>query len=213
MKQLIKLALAASLMWAMPLWAADFEQNVHYEEILPEPPLGKVGDKIEVIEFFMYGCPHCYHFEPELNAWLKNKAEDIEFVRVPAMFGRHNNLHAQAFYALQAMGEQERVHAAFFEVIHEQKKRLMTRDDIEAFLQDQGIDMAAFRDAWSSFAVAAKTNRATALLRRYGIRGVPTVVIDGRYKSGRGLSFKGKVELVDYLADRIRQDRQEAAQN
>ena len=212
MKKMLFVALATALVWSLPALAASYEENVHYQQILPEPPQGKPGDKVEVVEFFMYSCPHCYNFEPALSEWLENKPEDVEFVRVPAMFGRHNNLHAQAYYALQAMGEGERLHGAFFEAIHEHKRDLKTREAIDEFVQSQGVDLEKFREAMGSFAVAAKTNRASSLLRRYGIRGVPSLVIDGRYKNGRGLGFKDMVDLADQLVQQVRQERREAVE-
>jgi len=179
-KQLITILMAASLLWALPSHASSFEENVHYMGIEPEPPYAKPGEKIEVTEFFMYTCPHCYNFEPTINAWKAGKAADIEFVQVPAMFGGAANLHAKAYYALQAMGELERVHEAFFVEIHDKKNRLKTREAVDAFVASQGVDLDKFREAMNSFAVAAKTNRAAALMRRYGIRAVPKLVVDGR---------------------------------
>lgn len=206
LKKLFAIALLSVFAVVLPVQAAGFEENVHYELILPEPDQGKAGDKIEVAEFFMYACPHCYNFEPTINAWKARKAEDIEFVRIPAMFGKHFNLHAQAFYALEAMGELERVHDAFFEEIHEKRNMLKTREALETFMEGQGIELAAFRKAWASFAVAAKTNRAATLMRRYGIRSVPKLVIDGRYRSGK-LGHQDMTRLADELAGKVRQDR------
>ncbi len=210
MKQLTRmllLGLALGLVMS-PVIARDFEEGVNYERIEPQPPVGKPGDKIEVLEFFMWLCPHCYRLEPHMQAWLKHKADDIEFIQVPAMFGGPANLHVKVFYALQAMGELDRVHEAFFKEIHEKRNRLRDQDAVEAFLREQGVDIDKFRQAMNSFAVAAHANRAAALLRRYGIRGVPALVVDGRYKSGKGLDYKDMPVLVDYLAERVRTERQ-----
>ena len=210
MKRLTRVMLTGLLMAlvaAVP--ARDFEEGVNYERIEPAPPQGKPGDKIEVLEFFMWLCPHCYRLEPHMKTWLKHKPEDVEFVRVPAMFGGPANLHAKVFYALQAMGELDRLHEAFFHEIHENKNRLKTQDAVEAFLAKQGVDIDKFRKAMSSFAVAARSNRAASLMRRYGIRGVPALVVDGRYKSGSGLSYKEMPELVDFLVERVRRERRE----
>jgi len=206
--------LFASVLWffASLAVAVQFEENVNYEVLLPEPPVGKPGDKIEVIEFFMWTCPHCYHFEPFVKNWLANKPDDVEFVRVPAMFGGVANLHAKVYYALQAMGELDRVHAAFFNEIHEKRNRLKDQDAIEDFLREQGVDIDKFRQAMNSFAVATRTNRAAALMRRYGVRAVPSLVIDGRYRSGRGLDFKEMIQLADFLVERVRRERQEESE-
>lgn len=191
--------------------APRFEENVNYDLIVPEPEQGKVGDKIEVAEFFMWSCPHCFHFEPFLKEWLKRKPKDVEFVRIPAMFGGSANMHAKAFYALEAIGELDRVSDAFFNEIHVKHNRLKTREALDAFIASQGVDMEKFRAAMDSFAVAAKSNRAAVLMRRYGVRGVPALVVDGRYRSGRGLDFKELIELADYLVERVRKERQEAS--
>lgn len=207
MKHLMTFFVAAMLVWGLPVQAREFQENLHYSAISPEPQVGKPGDKIEVVEFFMYSCPHCYHFEPTIKAWLARQPEDVEFVRVPAMFGGAANLHAKAYYALEAMGEGERVHEAFFQEIHDKNNRLKTADAVEAFVASQGIDVEKFRASMKSFAVAAKTNRAAVLLRRYGINAVPKLVVDGRYRSERGMNFKGMVELADHLVDEIRTQR------
>ena len=122
--------------------AKEFEENTHFTTILPEPDLGKVGGKIEVIEFFMHGCPHCYYFEPAVKAWLQNKSDDIEFVRIPALFGRHFNMHAKTYYALEAIDEIERLYDAMFHEIHENKNRLTTRDEMEAWLASKQVDLS-----------------------------------------------------------------------
>jgi len=212
-KHLAKLLFASTLLFLASLaMAVEFEENTHYEALLPEPPVGKPGDKIEIIEFFMWTCPHCYHFEPFIRDWLPNKPDGVEFMRVPAMFGGIANLHAKVYYALQAMGELDRVHVAFFNEIHEKRNRLEDQDAIEAFLRGQKVDIDKFRQAMNSFAVATRTNRAAALMRRYGVRAVPSLVIDGRYRSGRGLDFEGMIKLADFLVDRVHRERQEESE-
>lgn len=212
-KYLIGLLLTTALI-ASPVLAEQrtFEENVHFELLLPEPDPGKPGDPIEVTEFFMWSCPHCYRFEPFVKQWLETKQDDIEFVQVPAMFGGSANLHAKVFYALQAIGELERLNEAFFTEIHVKRHRLKTRDAVDEFLQSQGVDMDKFRKAMKSFAVVAKTNQAAVLMRRYGVRGVPALVVDRRYKSGRGLANKDLTDLADFLAERVREERSDSIQ-
>ena len=199
--------LAAMLIVSAALSAMTFEEGKHYETLLPQPPQGKVGEKIEVLEFFMFSCPHCYNFEPHVAKWKKSKAADVEFIKVPAMFGRHTNMHGQAFYALESMGELDRMHDAFFHEIHENRNGMKTREDLDAFLTREGVDMKAFDAAMKSFAVASKSNRAASLMRRYGINGVPSLVVDGRYKSGRGHTFESMLEMTDMLTDKVRDAR------
>ena len=161
--------------------AVEPKEGRDYDKIEPAPPVGS-GDQVEVLEFFMYTCPHCKNLDPSLQEWRKKLPGNVQFHHVPAMFGGVANLHAKTFYALEVLGEEGKVHQAFFDAIHEQKKRLRTPQEIEAFLAGQGVDVDRFREAMNSFAVQTKTNRAAALMRRYGIRAVPTLVVDGRYR-------------------------------
>ena len=182
-----------------------WQSGVHYHRIVPEPAPRTAEQPVEVVEFFMYSCPHCYQFEPFVNNWLEEKPEGVEFTLIPAMFGGPANIHARAYYALEAMGELERVHQKLFGAMHEEKKKLRTRETLEAWLQAQDVDMEAFRAAFDSFAVHAKVNRANALMRRYGIRGVPAIVIDGRYRSGDGFrGYDDMIEVTKYLVDKVR---------
>ncbi len=192
---------------------STFKEGLQYTVITPTPPQHQ-GDKVEVIEFFWYGCPHCNSLEPYVEQWLKTKADYIDFVRMPAPFSGRAMLHAKTFYALQVMGELERVHPLIFDAMHVKKIKLDTLDEMTAFLESQGVDGKAFRAALDSFAVQTQINRTTVLAKRYGIRSVPTLVVDGRYKSGKGFTSYGEfTELVDFLAAKIVKDRQGAASN
>lgn len=191
--------------------AKVFDEDLHYIAILPEPVIGQPGDKIEVIEFFMHGCSHCYRFDPKLKQWLQSKPEGVEFVRIPALFGRHFDLHARAYYALQALGQAEALHDAWFAEIHVKQNPLNTRAALDAFVQAQGVDKQQFAEAMQSFAVATKLKRAQTLLQRYDIRSVPAMVVDGRYKNNRGVSHADMLLLLDDLTAKVRAERQEEA--
>ena len=186
--------------------ATDFKEGVQYKAIEPAPPPG-TGEVVQVMEFFMYGCPHCSQLEPYLEEWLKTKPENVEFVRVPAMFGGSANMHAGAFYALEIMGEGERLHGKLFDEIHIIKNRMQTRDALEEFLASQDVDMEKFRAAMSSFTVQTKAKRAEALMRRFEISGVPSVVVDARYRNDRLTGYSDYTELVDFLVAKVRKDR------
>jgi thiol:disulfide interchange protein DsbA len=121
-------------------------------------------------------------------------------------------LHAKTYFALEVMGEAERLHGIIFDAMHVKKLKLDTLDEMTAFLEGQGVDGKKFREALDSFAVQTQLNRATVLARRYGIRSVPTLIVDGRYKSGKGFNGYGEfTELVDYLAAKTVKERQAAA--
>lgn len=183
----------------------DWQEGLHYNLISPAPPPRQQGDPVVVTEFFWYGCPHCYQFEPYLHKWLESKPDGVQFERIPAMFGGAADLHARAYYALEVMGELERLHEPFFKVMQVEKRRLRTQPELEEWLKTQGVDIDKFRAALESFAVYTKVNRASALMRRYGVHSVPTTVVDGRYRSGTGFQgYEGVIEVTQYLVDKER---------
>lgn len=201
-RTLLLLALAFNTALAL---AVEPKEGRDYYNIEPAPPVGS-GDQVEVLEFFMYTCPHCKNLDPALQEWRKKLPENVKFHHVPAMFGGVANLHAKAFFALEVLGEEDKVHQAFFDAIHEQKKRLRTQKEIEAFLAGQGVDVDKFREAMDSFTVQTKANRAAALMRRYGIRAVPALVVDGRY---RIKNTPQVLEVTDALIEKTLAERKE----
>ena len=211
MKKTIASLFAAALMLSGTALAKPFEEGVQYVPIQPQPPAG-TGEEVEVVEFFWYGCPHCRDFEPTVSKWASGLPANVKFNQIPAMFGRSADLHAQVYYALQGMGELERLHQKLFDTINSGGRKLRSRDEVDAFLQENGVDMAKFSDSMNSFAVAAKVNRARALMRRYGVRSVPTLVVDGRYRSGTGFSsYQDMTEVVDYVVDKVLMQRKDQA--
>ena len=197
-----KLLVAGLLvLFSFGVGAAGYQAGTEYDLISPAPPKG-AGNEVEVVEFFMYTCPHCKNLEPTLKAW--KKPENVTFSRIPAMFGGVATLHAKTYYALEIMGEGERLHEPLFHAIHDQKRRLMKQQDIEAFLKEQDVDIEKFRAAISSFTVRTKANRASALTRRYGIRSVPAMVVDGRYRVKNSPQI---TEVTDHLVEKVVTER------
>jgi thiol:disulfide interchange protein DsbA len=146
-----------------------------------------------------------------MKDWKKRKADNIRFVQMPAPFSGKALMHAKTFFALQLLGDDGKLHDAIFHAMHVQKRKLDTLDEMVAFLKEQGVDEQKFRAALDSFAVQTQMNRATVLAKRYGIRSVPTLIVDGRYKSGKGFTSYGEfTELVDYLAVKVVADRKAA---
>lgn len=194
---------AGLMLFAGSALAKSYEEGVQYLPITPQPPIGS-GDQVEVVEFFWYGCNHCNDFEPVVSKWAAGLPENVTFTQIPVMFGGAADMHAQVYYALEGMGELERLHGKIFHAIHGEGRKLRTRDAVDALLQENGVDMDKYREAMNSFAVAAKVNRARALMRRYGIRGVPALVVDGRYRSGSGFrSYEDMTEVVDFVVDKV----------
>lgn len=185
-------------------------EGVNYHVL--QTPVQTEG-KIEVAEFFWYGCPHCYTMEPYLNNWLTAVPADVEFVRVPATFQNRDNvmMHAKTYYALEQMGIIEQHHDAIFQEMHVQKNKLSTLPEMEQFLASRGVDLNAFRSAMESFEVNMKMQEAIQLASDYGISGVPAMVVDKHYREGKASTWQQKFMNVNYLIEKARQNRTAAA--
>lgn len=168
-----------------------------------DPPVATTAPegKVEVIEFFWYGCPHCFHLEPELGAWLKKKPDNVVFTRVPLPLNPNWTVHAYFYYAAEVLGVADQLHGPLFEAIQEKKRKLFDKQSLIDFAVEQGIDREKFTAAWDSFGVYAKVLQARKLGQRYGIDGVPAVGIDGRYRTSASLagSYKKMFEIIDRL--------------
>ncbi|MHC8388595.1 thiol:disulfide interchange protein DsbA/DsbL [Pseudomonas sp. MDT2-39-1] len=155
--------------------------------------------KIEVVELFSYGCRHCYDLESTLNPWIEKLPADVNFVRVPAMFGGVWDVQGQAFLTLQAMGARQSVHAAVFEAIRNRIK-LTTPDEIAEFLAGEGIHKDIFLSTYRSFAVQAKVMDAKKRIAAYQVSGVPALVIDGKYRFDLSAGGpQGMLKLAEHL--------------
>lgn len=152
-----------------------------YEVVTPAQPVQNSA-KVEVIEFFWYGCPHCYSLEPSMVEWLKNKPANVEFIRQPAVFSDLWGKHAKAFFTAEALGVGEKVHADFFDAIQNKKQKLVTEDELAKFFADHGVKDEDFRAAYNSFLVDAKMRQAETMGARYGITGVPALIVNGKYR-------------------------------
>ena len=164
---------------------AELVKGRDYSVIEPAQPVGS-GRKIEVLDFFWYGCPHCNRLEPHLNAWLKRKPAEADFKRVPAAFRESWLPLARAHYALQALGLADKLHGELFAAIHDQKTleiKTLASDPAPLFdwMAAKGVDRKKFADAYNSPAVAARTQSTTETTRKYALPDVPAVVINGRY--------------------------------
>ena len=158
-----------------------------YEKVTPVQPI-EVAGKVEVVEFFWYGCPYCFSFEPVLNEWLKNQTDQVNFIRVPAVFSKRWGRHAKAFFTAQALGVSEQLHADFFNAIQVKKQRLETEDQLVDFFVAHGIDEQDFRNAYHSFLVDAKMRQAQSMGPRYGVTSVPTIIINGKYRTNASIA-------------------------
>jgi thiol:disulfide interchange protein DsbA len=168
------------------LWAETGVEK-GYENVAPVQPVELAG-KVEVIEFFWYGCPHCFSFEPVLNEWVKKQSDQINFIRVPAVFSKRWGRHAKAYFTAQALGVSEQLHVDFFNAIQVKKQRLETEDQLVKFFVAHGVNEQDFRNAYHSFLVDAKMRQAQSMGPRYGVTSVPTIIVNGKYRSNASIA-------------------------
>ena len=200
------LATASLIGMTAPATAAEpIEAGKQYVELSSPVPVSKPG-KIEVVELFWYGCPHCYHFEPTINPWIKKLPDDVHFVRIPAMFGGVWDAHGQLFVTLESMGVEDKVHAAIFDAIQKQGKKLAKPDEMAEFLATQGIDKDEFLKAYNSFGVKSQVEKDKKLAMAYQISGVPTMIVNGKYRFDIG-SAGGPDEALQVADQLIAKER------
>jgi thiol:disulfide interchange protein DsbA len=197
MKKMLML-LAAALI-ALPLGA----RAQGYIEVKPPVPVEGTS-KIEVLEFFWYGCIHCYNLEPALEQWVKTLPKDVEFRRVPAVFNERWALDASIFYAMEAMGLLDKLHRPLFDAIHKDGLRTENKQAFSEWLAKQGVDAKKFIDTAQSFGVRSKTKRATQLTIAYKIDGTPAMAVHGRYTIP---AQAGVLKVVDSLVERVRKEK------
>jgi len=172
-----------------------------YEMVIPPQPTTS-KDKVEVVELFWYGCPHCFKLEPYVERWLKRKPANVKFVRMPGMFRPSWEIHGRAYYTAEVLGVVDKVHKPMFEAIHEQKRSLSNEASIMALFKENGVSEKDFKRVFRSFAVETKLRRAKDMGQRYGARGVPAIIVNGKYRTGATQSggnarvFKVVNELV-----------------
>jgi len=184
-----------------------WKPGVNYDVLTPAQPTNVSPGKVEVVEVFWLGCPHCYALEPFIEAWLKSKPSYIEFVRVPVMWGPAHRAHARLFYTLQALNRPDLFEKAF-DTIQQKHETLISPNDDEtlklqqAFAKDNGISPEDYAKAYNSFTVNSNLSRAEALTQRYQVQGVPLVVIDGKYTAdvAKAGGPQQLISLIDDLA-------------
>lgn len=164
------------------------------------------GNKIEVLEFFFYGCSHCFYLHPELTAWERKMPKDVELVLVPTVFNPNWEPMAYTYYALEALGQQHDLHNDLYEAWNVKNINLSDESKISAFLAKHGVDSKKFSDAYRSFSVQSKVTRSKQLTQAYGIRGTPTIIVDGKYLI-TGLQPAAAIEVMSALIDKARKER------
>ncbi len=190
--------------------ASSFKEDTHYKKVR-EAQAPADPKKILVEEFFWYGCQHCFHFDPTIEAWAAKKPADVDFVRVPSSLGRAEGIvHSKAFYTAETLGIGPKMHKAIFTGIHDQHLPLFTQDGLRAiFNRESGVLPDVFDATFTGFAVDSRVRRAEGLIRAYAISSVPTVVVGGKYYTNASLAgdFPNMVKVIDALIDKVRKER------
>lgn len=200
------------LNWGM-VQAAD--EGIDYAVIEPAQPTTAPADKIEVLELFWYGCPHCFMLEPKLNQWLAKKPADVIFMRMPAAVNPNWALHAKIYYVAQELEVLDKIHTPLFDAIHNQHRKLDSLAALADFFAEQGVNKEIFYKTFNhSFFVHTQSQRSAIMPDRYGITGVPTLIVDGRYRLNAqmaGGSNENMLKILDEVLAKVRQNRASAA--
>ena len=183
-----------------------YEAGKAYSVITPQQaPMsesGSASNKVEVLEVFWYGCPHCYRFQPYVKRWLEENADNISYIRLPAVLNKSWAIHTRAYYTAEALGVLEEIHDPLFDAIHKHRRSLNSDETLMAFFEEFGVNNKDFRKVFYSFSVTGKVKQAEELTRRYQVRGTPAVIIDNQYYTGpkqAGGSFEELINVVDFL--------------
>jgi thiol:disulfide interchange protein DsbA len=189
-------------------WA--FTEGQHFMRMVPTQPTVGGADKVEVAEFFWYGCAHCYTFEPYINRWAAGKPANVRFVRMPATWNPLVKLHAQLYFTEEVLVKNGKIEdpegfrSAVFREYHERGNRLTSMDAIASLFARFGVSGDDFENTWKSFEVDQKLRLAQDLARRYAITGVPAIVVNGKYRTGAAEAggYPKLLEVIDELVAR-----------
>ena len=164
------------------------------------------GNKIEVLEFFFYGCSHCFHLHPDLTAWERKMPKDVELVLVPTVFNSSWEPMAYTYYALEVLGQNHKLHDDLYEAWNIKNIDLSDESKIAAFVATHGVDSKKFSEAYHSFSVQSKVTRSKQLTQSYRISGTPTIIVDGKYLI-TGLQPAAAIQVMSALIDKARKER------
>ncbi len=184
---------------------ARYAAGTHYM-VLDKPVSVADPSKIEVREFFFYGCPHCYDAEPIVEDWLASKPADVDFVRNPVLFIKGSETLARAFYVAEAKGISEKIHKPLFDAIHKHREPLFTVPALATFFKKYGVSNAEFNELYGSFGVSVKTQQADNMTREYKITGVPSFAVNGKYVVLRK-NLKNDMETFEVINFLVEKER------
>ncbi len=193
--------MVAVLLLAGPVHA--FDEGIDYRT-LDQKQSTQTGEKVEVLELFWYGCPHCYQLEPALDRWLARKPDYVEFQRMPAVLGNGWENHARVYFTAEMLGVLDRLHVPFFKALHDEKQRLFDEDSITDWFADRGVDREAFSRAFNSFIVDMKMRRSKQYGHRVGLDGVPSFIVNGKFLTSPTITAGSErmFQVLDFLTAR-----------
>ena len=211
--QLINRALQAFLiLMLLPYTITSYGQierfvaGTHYQEIA-NPVNTNDSSKVEVIEAFWYGCSHCFRFEPLITNWEENKPDYVDFQRFPALWNGLMKVHAQVYYAAEALDAVEVLHEHIFNAINVERNMLQNEPQISALFEEHGVSEADFERAFNSFSVRTKVNQAEKRMNDYGIRSTPNMIVNGKYLVTTSENVRTQQEMLDIVDFLVEKER------
>jgi thiol:disulfide interchange protein DsbA len=202
---LMRKLIAALLMLCAVQVQAEVMAGRDYQVLKPAQPTSS-GSKVEVLEFFFYGCSHCFHLHGPLSSWEKTMPKDVDLQYVPVIFRDSWEPMARTFYALESMGMREKLHDDLFQAWNVFGTDLSDQEKISAFVAKRGVDRSKFDAAYNSFTLAGKVARSNQLVRDYGVRGTPTIAVDGKYII-TGLEPEDTIRVLNEVIKIARKER------
>lgn len=205
----LKLIVASvAILTSAILFAADNMNKGPYESITARPTA--TGNKIEVLEFFWYGCPHCYALEPYLEKWQTTKADDVQLRRVPAILGKNWIPHARAYFTAEKLGIVNKIHRPLFDAIHKDKQKIVDEKTLRDFFVKMGVDKDEFSRIYESSEVSEKIQEAFLLGQDYQITGVPAIIVNGKYRTSTSMAGSN-ANLIDVINQLTARERKHAS--
>lgn len=205
-RPLALLLLLVPMLAAVHAQPARYAPGTHYTE-LDNPVRTADPEKVEVLEVFWYGCNHCFRFQPLIEDWQADMADDIHFDRFPAIWSGLMQVHAQAYYTAVSLDAVDQVHQEIFNAINLRGNRLMNENQLATLFADNGVDEEAFRDAFNSFSVRTQVNRAERLMSDYQIRSTPNMVVNGKYLVSTNQAVSSQQEMLNVVDFLVEQER------
>lgn len=196
-------AAAAIGLAAVAVRSASIDPEGKYELVQPPQPTDTPG-KVEVVDVFWYGCPHCFDFLPVMEEFEKSKPEYVEIRRMPAIFRDSWVPHARAYYTARLLGVVEKVHRPIFEAIHLEGRDLDTEESLMTLFERFGVGNDEFRQTYHSFAVESLVRKSRVMQQRYGVRGTPSVIVNGKYRVSASLArgYENMIKVIAALAEK-----------